>query len=203
MKRLIAVLSFLLASGSLACFAGSPKLSLGVEWGYSVSFHNIRHFNYLDAEGSRIDVNDRFFKAGSNAGILASIGVNIAEKCNLSLCSGYLGVEDNIRIVPLLARFTVVPSGVHKGGFILTLDGGAGIDVLNTGRILPLADFGTGYRVGFDSGICLDFKFMLRGVYDNPSIFDPTFDDGYVPASNIKTNQAVYLSAGLSAALCF
>ncbi len=203
MKKLLLTSIILLTFGADICRAGNTDVSFGLEWGYSLSFFNLRRLNYLDAEGSRVNVDESLFKAGSNAGILASFGLNIGERCNFSISSGYIGVEDNVRLIPFLASFTCVPAGISENGFVFNVRAGAGMNVLDHSRILPLADLGFGYRIGFENGYGIDLKFILRGAYDHPSIFDPTYGSGYVPAENIRDDRAVYLSAGLSAALNF
>lgn len=203
MKKILLTSFLFLTFGTALCRAGNPSVSFGLEWGYSLSFFNLRQFNYLDAEGSRVNVDERIFKAGSNAGILASFGLNVGERCNFSISSGYMGVEDNVRLVPLLAGITCVPAGIEESGFVFNVRAGAGMNVLDHTRILPLADLGLGYRISFGNGCGIDLKFILRGAYDHPSIFDPTYETGYVPVENIRDNRAIYLSAGLSTALNF
>lgn len=203
MKRYLLSTLVLLAVCTTFCRAGEPGVSFGLEWGYSLSFFNLRQFNYLDADGSRVNVDERLFKAGSNAGILASFGLNVGERCNFSISSGYMGVEDNVRLVPLIAGFTCVPAGIAESGFVFNLRAGAGMNVLDHSSILPLADIGLGYRIAFENNYGIDLKFIFRGVYDHPSIFDPTYESGYVPVENIRDDRAIYLSVGFSAAFNF
>ncbi|MCQ2157232.1 MAG: hypothetical protein MJY53_02440 [Bacteroidales bacterium] len=202
MKRILCILSALCLLASQECVASSPKVIFGVEWGYSISFFNYRHFNYLDGEGSRVNEQGVIWHAHSNGNVLASVGLAFSSKCALSLCTGYMGIEDNNRIIPALIRFTFVPRGMEESGFVLTFDGGAGMNVLYNDKFPLTCGIGTGYRINISGRYSLDLKFNVRASYDQPNIYDPTIY-GFVPKQNISLDQAFYGSAGISAAINF
>lgn len=202
MKRTVCAIFFLALVSLLDCRAASPDFSFGVEWGYSISLLKAHHINYLDADGSRVSEQDVTTRSYSNANVLASVGLNLGDKTNISICSGYMGVEDNVRVIPALLRVSFAPRGLKSSGFVASIEGGAGMNVLYNDQILGLGGIGAGYRIGLSGKFSIDLKMYLRASYDHPNIYDPTYY-GFVPKDRITINQAGYGSAGITVMVNF
>ena len=81
-----------------------PRFTFGIESSYVLTFMNRSHFNFISADGGRRDV--KSFSAGlwSNGQFLVHGGVNLTEKVNISLYTGYGGIFVRERMVPVSVR---------------------------------------------------------------------------------------------------
>ncbi|MBR3075945.1 MAG: hypothetical protein IKH11_09380, partial [Bacteroidales bacterium] len=116
MKKLFLVVFLLMQAALLR--AWQPRISYGLEWGYTATILKTSQHNFICNEGYRI-VNDS--AAGcfySNGAVMAFGGVDLFDKWNISLGSGLLGVYSRRWIVPVELRGKWCPSGLHSDGFV-------------------------------------------------------------------------------------
>ena len=189
-----ALILLCLALTALPLKAGDPpRIGFTLEWGFNATVFNANDFNYLDEDGARLVDDSRCFKFYPNGGVLGGVKLNLPERFSLSLHSGFLGVEDNVRVIPALLRVGFAPRGVNSDGFFVYLDGGVGFRDIELSRKLGLASLGGGYRVALSRRYSLDFMFSLRGVLDHPDL----------PGTNIASNRAIYCSANAGVGINF
>ena len=204
MKRLAALLSALLALGCLRCPAITPVVSLGVEWGIEPQIASMHRFNYVCAEGYRVNDQWSGIDYHTNAFVTGNISFNIARWFRLGLYSGYCGVSKNVNVVPLTLRLSFYPKGWNADGFLYFLDSGVGFHLRKAGdpeqSPCILVKGGAGYRHILSSDASLDFLLTARGVIDRPLIEDP---DGYGYVTDVRYCSAAYLALGFSIALNF
>lgn len=204
MKRLLTLTIALLALCSGRCLAISPVVSLGVEWGVEPQFATMHRFNYVCAEGYR--VNDQWSGVNyhTNAFITGNISFNLGQWFRLGLYSGYSGISKNVNVVPVTLRLSFFPKGWSNTGFLYFLDGGTGFQIhkADTPSQAPsiLVKGGAGYRYILSSQTSLDFLLTARGAVDNPLILDP---DGHGYVMDVRYSTAAYFAIGFSVALNF
>lgn len=184
-KRLILTLAFICLTLATARGGEPRRVGFSVEWGFSATVFNANDFNYLDTDGARLVDDSRCFKFYPNGGILGGIDVNPGRRFSFGLRSGFLGVEDNVRVIPVLFRVGFAPSGVDADGCFVRIDGGIGFRDLPPYRRVGLASLGGGYRMALSRRYSIDFIFTLRGTLDHPEL----------PGTSISHNRAVYCSA--------
>ena len=179
------------------------RFRFGVEWGYTQRFYQHRDYNFISEEGYRIFDEYSGFNFSANATVLGVVGYQLTERSNLALCSGYIGIGKNNRLVPVLLRYSFYPSGAWSDGLVAFAQGGtAWHEHENYGRQAWLASAGGGYRIRLGGSCCLDLLLGFKYVYDHPSIPNPE-GPGNVPEHNIRGNHARHCALDLSIAISF
>lgn len=188
--------AILLVSAAFWCAAGSP-FSAGVEWGANVMFYSTVKNNYFDVSGARVDVSSCGFSYHANGSVRVFMGICAGEKLRFDLGSGYAGISDSRRVVPLTIRANYLSAGRCSDGIVAFLDGGASFSTINEGVKGLLASCGAGYRIHLIGGAGLSFLLNLRFATDSPGIISPD-GSGFVPKKDIRGNLAGYYSAGIT-----
>lgn len=205
MKKLVLILmSFTLAIQ--VCLAEDtgrnpfPRVTYGLEWGYTSTLYSYTHLNYRTEVGYRMDIKDGRFHYTPNGELLASVGYNLNGNMNLSFITGYAGLDEGCRVVPLSLRGTYYIGECTHDRFFTFLDGGIGIDEHLDGPLSWTGKAGAGYRVHLSRSINLDFLLDIRIVKTSPDIKDPdsgvNLPDGYILRHNRRLD-ALTLSMAL------
>lgn len=188
---------------SILCFAVNPvkaqllRPNCGLEWGTGSNIHSIHKYNYISSLGYRISELEQGADLYLNAEILLHAGVQIGRKFNISICSGYMGIADNFRTVPVLGRVDFHFRGVREDGIFLSLDMGKGFV-----QPCSMINAGAGYRTMIGNHSSIDFKLKLRETFSRPVIHD--IEDGKpVPENRIRRNIATYFAMNISVSLNF
>ena len=199
-KTLLAII--LLLAASQLSMAWKPRISYGLEWGYSATFLKTAQHNFICAEGYRIIDNPESWRYFSNGTIIAGAGIDLGNHFNLSLNSGILGVYSKRWVIPAELRVKYCPAGLLSDGFLLQAGGGAVFptSVLHETGVRGLA--GCGYRIAVYKSISIDILLSATFTLDHERILDP--DTGqYVYRSDITANTAEYYAVNLSLAINF
>ena len=199
-KTLATILSLLLVSTALN--AMRPRLSYGLEWGYTGTFLNTWQYNYIYSSGSRIIDNDLSWRYFSNGSLLANVGMDLGDKVNLSLYSGIHGVYFKRRMIPLGLRARWCPAGLYNNGCIMYVGSSALFPTAPLHTVSPRADIGAGYRVKVYKTTSVDFLLSFAVSGDHKSITDPD-TSAPVPEADITKNYAQYWGVAFSIALNF
>lgn len=200
MKRAAVILILLLSV--TAARAGGPRLSWGLEWGYTATFLRTSQHNFVCAEGYRIIENPDTWRYFSNGSLLAGVGMDVFDKFNASLYSGLLGVYSKRWVVPAELRLTYCPTGLHTDGLLFH----AGAALTYPTSVLQdsgwRAEAGAGYRIAVFGNVSVDFKLSLNITLDHDILTDP--DTGLsVPRSDIKSDTSEYHGINVSLGINF
>lgn len=173
----------------------------GVEWGGSFSVAEYHDYNYLIESGYRMNDSSFAFGGKVNGFFLANVGYLIAERFQVSLYSGYEGVDRNVRVVPIVLRGAFFNKGYHSDGIFAYVGGGVGITDIER-RSVILGRLGTGYRIVLSKATSLDFIISANLSIRNPDLLDP---DSHMPIADnrISVNNLYLGKLGLSMALSF
>lgn len=201
MKKLLSLWLLLLLSSALLR-AGLPRISWGLEWGYTGTFLKTAHQNFICNEGYRIVENPVYSNYFSNGSVLANAGVDMTGKLNLSLYSGLQGVYSKRWMVPLELRARWCPSGLYSDGLILTGGGGLAFPTSPLRETCFRARAGVGYRMALIKEMSVDFIFSWMFTTDREMLIDPD-THLYVPPTMITRNTAEYQAFNFSVALNF
>ena len=166
-----------------------PRFTFGVETSYVLTFLNYSHFNFISSDGGRRDERSLTDVAMSNGQILVSGGVNISDKLNLSLYTGYGGVYRRERMVPLSMRLSWYSGGdPMKNRWMSFCSVGAGFnnpDMLS--RISAEGKAGGGYRISLNRHVKMDLLLAFQEVYTHIRAYEN--DTGsYVPEERLRRN---------------
>lgn len=215
MRRGIITTAILLLYGAGTAFAGGkdgrqresrdmPLFTFGVESSYVLTFLNFSHFNFISADGDRRDLRASTSGALSNGQLLVGGGVNMSANWNLSLYTGYCGVYDNERLIPLTARLTWLSGdSPMKGRWLVFLGGGIGFNNLEKPEnISVLGKIGAGRRVSLNRSVKLDFLIGLQETYTHPRAYESDVGN-YVPAERLRRNDAFISAVTFGLALVF
>lgn len=201
MRKLLSLIALLICS-SVSSRAFTPRVSYGLEWGYTSTFYKSSHYNFVCAEGYRIIENPDSWRYFSNGSLLAKLGMDMTPDLNASLCSGLIGVYSRRWAVPLEMRLSYCPSGLHRDGGIFQ----AGGAFLIPGQGMPSPGFrallGGGYRLALFGNFSIDLLLSLNFTLDHDLLSDPD-TGGVVPSADITKNSSEYYALNLSLAVNF
>lgn len=166
-----------------------PRFTFGIESSYVLTFMNRSHFNFISADGGRRDV--KSFSAGlwSNGQFLVHGGVNLTEKVNISLYTGYGGIFVRERMVPVSVRVSwFYGRDPMKNRWMSFCSVGAGFnnpDMLS--RISAEGKAGGGYRISLNRHVKMDMLLAFQEVYTHIRAYEN--DTGsYVPEERLRRN---------------
>ena len=179
-----------------------PRISYGLEWGYTGTFLRTHQYNYIYSAGSRVIDNDSFWWYYSNGTVLANAGLDLGSKVNMSVYSGLLGVYSRRWMVPVELRTRWCPSGLDQNGLVTHLGIAATFPVTTLQETSGRINIGAGYRVMVYRHISIDFLMSAVVTADHDLIRDPD-TEYYVPRMNITRNYSEYWGINVSAAINF
>ena len=204
MRRKLLSIILLIISTSISSEARLPdswffrRFNMGLEWSYTQSVLRTWDYNILSEEGYRIYDKDAAFMFHPNASVSAQIGFLLDDRFVISLHGGYAGIGKGNRLLPLQLRLSWFPDTFDGGGRFIYLQGGPAF------RIRPqemrqawLFVSGMGYRLRLNTECNLDLSLGLKYLYDHPLLPNPE-GPGYVPAHNIRKNNAGSFALDLS-----
>lgn len=196
------ILIALLLCLPMVSFAWKPKISYGLEWGYTGTFLKTSQHNFICAEGYRIIDNPSRLWYYSNGAVLANVGVDLGGNWNLGVYSGLLGVYSRRWMVPLELRAKWFPSGLGSDG--LFLQGGAALAFpafapRETGMRGLL---GVGYRIALFRHLSADLMLSWNLTQEHENIVDPDTKN-LVPRTKITSNTTEYQGINISLGINF
>ncbi|MCR4860546.1 MAG: hypothetical protein K5910_07780 [Bacteroidales bacterium] len=176
---------------------------IGMEWGYSQCLLLDRSYNIISQEGYRIFEDYTRLDLKPNGVVMVQVGVDVLPKLNLALYSGYIGVGENNRLIPLLLRASFFPRTTwERGTFFFAQGGPAWHPLIRNDSLNMMAGGGAGWRVPLSEDCNLDLLLSVKYLWDHPRIPNPE-GPGYVPAHNIRRNDAGYCALDLTLAVNF
>lgn len=180
--------------------AGNFKF--GVEWGANAMLLKAFSYNIIDDAGSRLSEKSVGAAYHPNGTFLVSAGLETGEKCIVSINSGFSGITDGRRVIPVTLRGSLYPAGIRQDGIMYFLDGGVDFDPSGISTMGLLGSVGTGYHIVLSNKTSLNLMLHARLAVDHPKVANPD-GGGYVSTENTLHSNAEYVSAGISVSLQF
>jgi len=198
--------SALLVACCFSSAAKAPVVKYGVEWGLSANIFYSQQLNYISAQGYRVDESGSGMKFSPNGQVMGSVGINAGDHLCLDLLSGYMGVSQNNRMIPLLLRAGYHFRGIESDGIFAFIDAGVGFHTRRSWeperKPAIMADGGAGYRFVLTRRSSIDLFADVKGTFDSLMVSDP--DSGeFLPEENIRKNTVFFLSVCLGVRLNF
>lgn len=189
---------------ALAAAGWKDRIEYGTEWGYSATILNDYHYNYYsEGYGSRIDSREREMTYKSNGHLYAFAGYRFTNWMSAGLRTGWIGVFEGRRVVPLTLAVNFLPKGHGNDGFKLFADGGLCFGKRMPGKQILMARAGAGQRIMLDRKFALDMSMSVQGVSDHPvDVFDPSRNES-VSNANLLRSDCGYMSVNLTIGFCF
>lgn len=199
----------ILALSVLCCIPGNAKggsaaahLKYGVEWGYSATFFEYHHENYLDPEfGYRIDDEYTKYYLYSNASVFAKLGIELGKHYSATILAGYIGIKQDRRAFPLTLRATYFPVSSSSDGWMIFGEGGL-LFHPDSNPLSNIAKLGSGYRMKLSRKSSLDFLMSVQMAGDHPNIYNMDAG-GNVPSEYVRRSDGYYGSVNFSLSLNF
>jgi len=178
----------------------APRLRYGIEWSYTASFLHSYHNNYLSDVGERVDERGLELFYFGNGQALAHVGLEFCEKYSVALYSGYIGIKQERRAIPLTLRGSYFFNGYGSDGSFCFIDTGAAL--FNGDKNTMITKGGWGRRICLGHGTNLDISISAQLAYDHPRIFD-SGTGSTVDKESLRRNDAAYGGINLTIGLNF
>ncbi len=194
---------FILVSGLLGLPVTAQRITWGLEWGIAGTVFSHHDYQYTTLEGHHIDqhFNDAQFHV---QGLMtARIGLQTSRRLNVSLVSGWQGLQYEIRCIPVSLRVTyAMGADPEDAGISTFLEGGIGIKENLKGKEGYFAKTGLSYRIPLGYGTRLCMNAAAQGSFCQPAIYDP-YDTIYVDESHLEYSYRFSLAPVVSISLEF
>ena len=183
-------------------FSRSSRWEFGVEWGLSPALFYWNRVDFLTEDNYLIRSTCRDWTFQTCGLALVHAGYEIAPQVRLNLYSGFQGLSDNARIIPLGMQAAWYFSPMDGDGGFLFGGGAAGIPLAD----VPFSwtgDLGAGYRIALGSRTYLDFKGSFRLSSAQPvAIWEPT-TESMVRREQMRFCRNILSGFSLSVSLVF
>ncbi len=178
------------------------RFSFGLEWGIAESMWGRYDYQYRTLENFRAGKTYDTFESHLNGMVLGFAGVNLSRRMNLGIYSGYQGLTNKVRIVPVELKvkyFTGREPGVR--GWLLTAGGGVGLNTSGEMDICAnLAEAGFGRRIYVGCGVSMDITLTFLAGKSHPPVFN-NYDDIMVDTDHLEKSDKISLSGALKISL--
>ena len=200
-KRLFFFLLLTVTAGLSESHA--QRLSCSLEWGFSGTFLSYHDLHYKTLEGYHMD--PRFFDNDfhSHGFLGVQLGFGLSKRLQLALCTGYYGMQYDIRSVPVGLRgtwdFAARPGARGMAGFA---EAGIGFSDENGRKNADYARLGSFYRILLGAGVRL--KFLVAGQFSltHPIPYDP-FDEQFVAPERVGRSNRICVGVSVGTAIEF
>lgn len=187
-------------AGGAAGRGFASRLRGGVEWGYTQGVWHWYHYNYLTDAMARVDSKDGAFELHPGGHVYAYIGYQVGRRWELDALSGWAGVWEGRRIVPVDLRVTRYFSGLDRNGVKAFVEAGEIIshNVANSDFPSNIVKIGCGYRLMLTTRSAVDLSISVHRCIDHPAtVTDPRY--GYlVPAGHLRRSDTAYMGVNFS-----
>ena len=203
MKKILAILLTLISFNNFVNAQKDrfSKYTFGVEWGYVATFQSGYRYIFFPPEGYRVDVRDNSFRLQSNADLYIHSGINLSRSWNLSLYTGYAGVGDIHKVLPVSIRVTrYFGKDPLSDRWFAFSDLGSGICFKRPVQEILTGKIGGGYRMSLSRYSKLDFIISARMTYTHPQI---TYDQEIISHDMVRRNNAYVSALSLGLGLTF
>lgn len=179
-------------------------VNYGIEWGYIGTMYMEYHYNYLDEEGSRIDISDGRFTYKSNGHFYGYVGLDFLDHYSFSIYTGLDGVFQNRTQIPLMLRSSYFFRSYDEDGSKVFFSVGTANTLNSFKNPNFVADIGYGYRIMLSNLLGIDFSASLRMAEDHPGrILMPSGSTISNNAIQLRRSDTKYYGIRLSIALNF
>lgn len=192
-----------LTAGAASGRGFAQNIRYGIEWGYTGTIYENHRYVYLTDEGARVESDDHSAIYNSNGCFFAYAGIESWDRIQTDLVSGYMGVVQGRRVVPLMLRETVYLNGCRNDGFKLFAEGGLCLTKTFKDQKSWIGRGGLGYRVMLGDKPAMDFFLTAHFVHDHPNSIYISEHSYIVPVHNIRMSDRDYAGISVGMALSF
>ena len=196
-------LLFVLVSGMLSLPLTAQRITWGLEWGIAGTVFSHHDFQYTTLEGHHIDQHLNEGQFHVHGLMTARIGLQTGPRLNLSLISGWQGMQYEIRCIPVSLRMTYAfGTDPESAGISTFLEGGIGLKENLNGSNGTFAKTGFSYRIPLGYGFRLCMNAAAQATFCQPDIYDP-YDLIYVDDGHLEYSYRFSLAPVVSMSLEF
>lgn len=182
------------------------SFTFGIEGSYISTVSAYRHYDYISSYGYRVD--REYIETGYhiNGEFIVHIGLNVSDKMNLSLHTGYSGISKYRQIHPLTLRATYCFGKEQtEGKWLAFAEAGPGFfrgtdDIAISG----IWKLGAGYRIPLSRYTNLDFLISVRNVMTRTGAFETVSNSSiYIPEENLRRNDTLFFALAFGIGITF
>lgn len=175
----------------------------GAQWGGSVMFYSLRHFNYSIPDGPRI--NDRTFLWSHDPLGFMSVyaGVATGERWASDLHLGYQGIKAGRKVYTACICESFYPSGMSADGLRMFGKAGSGWGETLDSRLDLCLGAGIGYRFVMSRSFALETHLALDAVYDHPQDIIDNMTSTPVSPNFIRRSNVLHTAVQLGVTICY
>ena len=198
--------AYMLLIFSMLCYVNAGagerlRFTWGLDWGICANAYFQEHNVFYSEEQSLVETDRAGWRYHTNGHIFGQVGVDIAQKVNLSLYSGYMGLGRGMRAIPLAARATYYFRSAPVSGPFVSLAGGWAFDEKWKQKSGYTGQAGLGYRWAVGSGLMMDLSAGVRLSQYHPREFVDFFTGSLVSGERYVSARSfvggLYLSLAL------
>ena len=193
-------LFILLILSCLCRLTQAQEITWSVEWGTAATFYTHHDYQYTTLDGYHIDEHYYETQTHLHGLMTVRVGIQASRRLNLSVGTGWLGLQRGIRCLPVSLRGTLDMGDPDRNGFMAFAEGGIGLSEKLEKKSGDFARIGTGYRIPLGYGVRLRFMAALQASVCHPQLFDIydgiVVDDSHLEYSD-RTAAALVVSMGL------
>jgi len=179
------------------------RLRCGIEWGYTSTLYEKHYIGYVSDVGSRVESSGESLIYNSNGHFISYIGVEMGKRFETDITSGYIGIVQGRRVIPLTLRETFYFNGCRKDGFKIFADGGLCFIGTFQHQQNWIAKAGVGYRMMLGDKPAMDFSLSVHGANDHPKSVYVSENSYPVPVQDLRKSDRQYLGVDISVAVSF
>lgn len=179
------------------------RLRCGIEWGYTGTIYESHLFGYVSDAGARVESLGESLIYNSNGHFIAYMGVEMGKRLETDITTGYIGVVQGRRVVPLTIRETFYFNGSRKDGFKLFADSGLCFTGTFHHQQNWIAKAGIGYRMMLGEKPAIDLSLSAHGANDHPKSVYISEYSYPVPPQDLRRSDRQYIGIDLSMAVSF
>lgn len=195
------ILLFLTANAAAGERAG--RIRYGIEWGYTGTVYESHDYAYLSDAGAMVAAAGHSLIFNSNGCFMAFAGYEFMGKTETDLVSGYVGVIQGRRVVPLMVRETYFFNGCRNDGIKVFAEGGACLSGTFRDKPSWMGRAGAGYRVMLGDIPAMDLFISAHFVQDHPASVYASEYSYSVPKSDLRSSLSQYAGISIGLALNF
>lgn len=181
----------------------SSHVRLGIEWGYTATVYEQHCYDYISDAGSMVQSEGHGPRYNSNGCFLSYVGIETWKKAETDLVTGYIGIVQGRRVVPVMLRETIYFNGCRSDGFKLFAEGGVALAPTFQNKQVFMARAGAGYRLMLGDKPAMDFFMSVHGAHDHPRSVYVTEHSYSVPMDDLRSSHRDCLGISVGMALSF
>ena len=179
------------------------EFTAGIEWGYTATFYENFHYNFVADEEMRVDLRGSNLNYFSNGHFLAKAGIRYLDRFDTTFNLGYCGIQEGRRFVSYAIRESFYYKGYRNSGLFNILEAGEGGP--STFQLQPVifGKLGLGYRFKISQDLSIDTLLSFQLSEDHPKSLIDRKTETEIYYFQLRRSDVYYSAVNFSISLNF